>query len=775
MAWPVLGDYAMSGRMLRRLAPRWSCRLSAADKRRLWCAPSRAAMLGAIVAVLVAASSSTPALAQATPTIAEAFAPTSIGIGGTTSLTFTLSNPDPLNPAVQVRFIDSLPAGLMVATPNGLTGTCLAVPFVGATVTAAPGDRIFDLSGDLILDSASSCTISVNVTGTTAGTKTNAVTVTATGVGGRITGNTATATLQVVAPAPTISTAFGAASVPLGGSTSLSFTITNAASTTITGVAFTDTFPAGLVVATPNGLSGSCGGGTITATAGGSAAGLSGASLAASASCTFSLNVTATSAGAKVDTTSPVSSNEASSGSPATASLIVAAATTAALTSSANPSFFGQAVTFTATVTGASPTGTVTFKDGATVLGSGTLNGSGVATFTTPSLAVGSHSITAAYAGDANNSPSTSAVLTQSVNVPADSVKLRALQLEVTRIEAQGSGQAISGAIDGAISDGFSENGSPISGGSNGMHFNFAAAPQEDAQERAQKRVSDAFAALGYARDPMLTKAPPRAAPKEWLAWADVRGTNWSTSTQTGDIRGGQSNGLIGLTRKLTPDVLVGAFGGYEIFDYTSQLLDGRLKGEGWTAGGYLGWHMLPGLRFDAGVARSGISYDGVAGTASGTFPGQRWLATAALVGTYRTMPGFEIEPSARVYALWEHDDAYTDTLGTLQTERTFSTGRASAGTKVAYPWMWSATTTVAPYVGVYADYYFNQDDAALPVAAPLLLPTEFISGWSARVTSGIAVSTAAGPKLSVGGELGGLGSNQFTLWSVRGQAALPF
>jgi hypothetical protein len=72
-------------------------------------------------------------------------------------------------------------------------------------------------------------------------------------------------------------------------------------------------------------------------------------------------------------------------------------------------------------------------------------------------------------------------------------------------------------------------------------------------------------------------------------------------------------------------------------------------------------------------------------------------------------------------------------------------------------------------------DYYFNQDDAALPLAAPLLLPTEFIQGWSARVTSGIAVSTAAGPKLSVGGELGGLGSNQLTIWSARGQAAVPF
>jgi uncharacterized repeat protein (TIGR01451 family) len=541
-------------------------------------------MLGAILAVLVAASSSIAGPVLATTTIAEAFGTTSISVGGTTSLTFTLSNTDLTPVPVQVQFTDILPAGLVVATPNGLTGTCLAAQFAGATVTATAGSGSVDLSGVLAPQAPFSCTISVNVTGTTAGTKTNAVTVTS----GGTTGNTATASLQVGAPAPTISQAFGAASVPLGGSTSLSFTITNAATTPITGVAFTDTFPAGLVVATPNGLSGSCGG-TTTATAGGGSAGLSGASLAGSASCTFSLNVTATSAGTKVNTTSPVNSNEAAPGSPATASLIVAAATTAALTSSANPSSFGQAVTFTATVTGASPTGTVTFKDGATALGSGTLNGSGVATFTTPSLAVGSHSISAAYAGDASNSPSTSAVLTQSVNVPADSVKLRALQLEVTRIEAQGSGQAISGAIDGAISDGFSENGSPISGGSNGVHFNFAAAPQEDAQERAQKRVSDAFAALGYARDPMLTKAPPRAAPTEWLAWADVRGTNWSTSTQTGDIRGGQSNGLLGLTRKLTPDVLVGAFGGYEIFDYTSQLLDGRLKGDGWTAGGYLG------------------------------------------------------------------------------------------------------------------------------------------------------------------------------------------
>ncbi len=91
--------------------------------------------------------------------------------------------------------------------------------------------------------------------------------------------------------------------------------------------------------------------------------------------------------------------------------------TTTTLTSSANPATFGSPVTFTATVTAGSgtPTGTVTFKDGTTTIGTGTLNGSGVATFTTSSLAVGAHSITAVYGGDANNSPSTSAVLTETI------------------------------------------------------------------------------------------------------------------------------------------------------------------------------------------------------------------------------------------------------------------------------------------------------------------------------------------------------------------------
>jgi hypothetical protein len=99
------------------------------------------------------------------------------------------------------------------------------------------------------------------------------------------------------------------------------------------------------------------------------------------------------------------------------------AATSTSVSSSMDPSTYGQSVTFTATVqpaSGSSPTGTVTFLDGSTQLGTGNLSG-GVAQFTTAGTALnaGAHSITARYAGDSNFAGSTSGVLTQTVNAAA--------------------------------------------------------------------------------------------------------------------------------------------------------------------------------------------------------------------------------------------------------------------------------------------------------------------------------------------------------------------
>jgi hypothetical protein len=90
------------------------------------------------------------------------------------------------------------------------------------------------------------------------------------------------------------------------------------------------------------------------------------------------------------------------------------APTTVALASSKNPAASGQSVTFTATVSPNSATGTVQFLDGSTALGTVTISG-GTAALSLSTLSVGAHSIKAVYSGDGNYLTGTSAVLTQSV------------------------------------------------------------------------------------------------------------------------------------------------------------------------------------------------------------------------------------------------------------------------------------------------------------------------------------------------------------------------
>jgi hypothetical protein len=114
--------------------------------------------------------------------------------------------------------------------------------------------------------------------------------------------------------------------------------------------------------------------------------------------------------------------------SPALSHTVNKASSSTTVSSSHDPSAFGQSVTFTASVAAVSPgsgtpAGTVTFKNGGAMLGSGSLV-SGKATFSSSSLTVGAHSVTATYNGSTNYSTSTSAVVTQTVNKAATATTL---------------------------------------------------------------------------------------------------------------------------------------------------------------------------------------------------------------------------------------------------------------------------------------------------------------------------------------------------------------
>jgi len=123
----------------------------------------------------------------APPSTTMAFATSPIAYGGTTNLTYTITNPNSGAGLAGIAFTNNLPAGLVVSTPSVLTGSC------NGGVAASPGATSVVLSNGT-LAASSQCQIVISVTGTTAGVKNNSVTVSATTAGS---GNTATASVTV--------------------------------------------------------------------------------------------------------------------------------------------------------------------------------------------------------------------------------------------------------------------------------------------------------------------------------------------------------------------------------------------------------------------------------------------------------------------------------------------------------------------------------------------------------------------------------------------------
>jgi subtilisin family serine protease len=249
------------------------------------------------------------------PSIRTAFGLTKIPVGGITNLSYTITNPNVAVALTGVGFVDNLPVGLMIANPNGLTGSCL-----GAT-TAAPGSTGVMLTGATLTVGAS-CTLSLDVIAVTDGVKNNFTGAVNSTEGGS--GNIASASLTVASP-PSLAIAFADPEIQLlGPGTALNFILTNPNTvTTLTGLTFNDTLPSGLIISTPNGLTGSCFGGNITANSGSNSISLSGATLGPGSSCMFSVNVTGIAIGVQANTTSMVNSNEALPGNAATSTTTV--------------------------------------------------------------------------------------------------------------------------------------------------------------------------------------------------------------------------------------------------------------------------------------------------------------------------------------------------------------------------------------------------------------------------------------------------------------------
>ncbi|MBN1679447.1 MAG: DUF11 domain-containing protein [Anaerolineae bacterium] len=184
------------------------------------------------------------------PTISKVFTDSSINVGTSTTLTFTVTNTSAIA-LTGAAFSDQLPVGgppEAAFDPVSTGGTCLSAPFggSGSVVTTAQTNDTLNVTGMVLGASgggSDSCTVTVTVDAYLGGTLNNVSSVvTSTEVTGT---TTASDTLTIVAPEPTISKVFTDSSINVGSSTTLTFTVTNTSAIALTGAAFSDVLPVG--------------------------------------------------------------------------------------------------------------------------------------------------------------------------------------------------------------------------------------------------------------------------------------------------------------------------------------------------------------------------------------------------------------------------------------------------------------------------------------------------------------------------------------------------
>jgi hypothetical protein len=140
------------------------------------------------------------------------------------------------------------------------------------------------------------------------------------------------------------------------------------------------------------------------------------------------VNWTDSTTGAPYSSTTPLIINNVTASLSLTANFAGMMPSYASLSASATSIVVGDTITFTAAITPPGGTGQITFTDGASTLGTASLNSGGVAQLVVSNLAVGTHTIGAAYGGDANYLASTANSLTITVTVPGPPVVFSGVQ-----------------------------------------------------------------------------------------------------------------------------------------------------------------------------------------------------------------------------------------------------------------------------------------------------------------------------------------------------------
>lgn len=506
--------------------------------------------------------------------------------------------------------------------------------------------------------------------------------------------------------------------------------------------------------------------------------------------------------------------------------------TTTAISSSTLTPLMNEPVTLTAQVTPSAAFGTITFKEGVTVLCNNVTMVSGAANCSASFATAGGHNVTATYNGGGNYAGSTSPVLTltvvdqriKTVQVIGNFLSLRNDMLlshgpdnnrQIDRLLGQsenGSPGFAQSASFGASSLGASSLGTMQTtssrafslGGNSGLGERnldeLLVRSGIDARGDAQDTTAGFFPTFGSLRggtderglmnvsfSTSLSEITRYASAQDQLGARESRTTRFGPRPSKFDVwveghllgfddDGTSSAGhfgvaYIGADYVVKPWLLIGLLGQYDDARQTSYTANFRTEGWGWMAGPYATARLSPNL-FLQGRFAWGQSQNKVSPflTYSDRFDTTRWMLSSTLTGAWSD-GAWHFTPSASLAYLEDQSEEYIDHFAVLIPSVTTSLGQFAAEPEVSYRHLFSDGTLLEPRVKASAIWNFSSNASTAAVAGSIAGPEEL----RGKIEAGIGIRFNDGVSLDVSGNYDGIGSSSYDATGVSASVRVPF
>jgi hypothetical protein len=267
---------------------------------------------------------------------------------------------------------------------------------------------------------------------------------------------------------------------------------------------------------------------------------------------------------------------------------------------------------------------------------------------------------------------------------------------------------------------------------------------------------------------PGRARLQPGIDPYGLQLWSEVHASRFNDDISGGDRRGDFEVLYVGGDLMISRSILIGALVQFDWMHDSSTTLNGDIDGRGWMAGPYVGIRLGPNWQFDARAAWGQSNNDITIGSDTGSFDTDRWLTRGSLRGNWYTGPWRFTSISELAY-IEEHQRQYTVASGDIIPNQTVALGRFSFGPEVAYRFKTGVNSFIEPQLSFLGQWNFDHvNDIVLDgiAASP-----DAVTG---QVEAAVMFGFADGITFRAAGAYEGVGSGDFSAWSLRLWGSVP-